>query len=332
MLLVVAHMFITWIGLVYFQENHLTGLVTFPYYYFTTASTIGYGDLSTVTPGGRAFAIIFLFPGALSFYMALLAKVTQTVISAWRKRMDGYGDFSSEKGRTVILGYLPGVTQRVIKDLLAGGLEPHQMVIMATEIPRFDHEEIDFVLTEDLSQASDLVRSGVVHAKNVLVMAKTDDATFTTSMAVSHMAKNARIVAAVECETRAELLRAHTDVVPVVSQSPEVVASEVLDPGVSMVLGILGAASKDVTAFSVQTDCGPLNAGQAHTAFRQLGMTFLGAHSPKLGLQLNPSDETDVSGLALYYIAKERVNENAFRGAVFATKQKLDQLIEETNT
>lgn len=319
-MLVGGHMAVTYLGLQAAGETHLTEPVTFSYYYFTTASTIGYGDLSPVTAAGQAFAFAWIFPGALSFYMVLLAKVTQSVTSAWRKRMDGHGDFSAEVGRTVIVGYMPCATQRVLRDLLAGGLSAQDVILIATRKPEFDYEEIDFVLTEDLARAEDLVRGGVGSAKNVLVMGPTDDATFTAAMAVSHVAAGAHIVAGLECETRAALLEAHSSVVPVISQPPEVVASEVLDPGIGQVLSVLGAASTDVTAFSVTPEAGPLDAGLVHAVFRQLGMTFLGVQCGKTGLKLNPPDATDVTGYPLYYIAADRVNHNAFRGAVCRQK------------
>lgn len=108
-----------------------------------------------------------------------------------------------------------------------------------------------------------MIRGGVHVAKNVLVMGSNDDATFTSALAVSHLSTTTHIVAALECETRGELLKSHTSVVPVISQPPEVVASEVLDPGIGQVLSVLGAASTDVTAFSFTSEVGELPAGIA---------------------------------------------------------------------
>jgi len=78
----------------------------------------------------------------------------------------------------------------------------------------------------------------------------------------------------------------------------------------------LGAASRDVTAYSVTPHTGPIDAGIAYAVFRQLGMTFLGFQCLDKGLVLNPEDDRDVTGCPLYYIATKRVDENSFRGAV----------------
>lgn len=320
-LIVLLHMAITYFGLFLAGEDHLQNPLTFAYYYFTTASTIGYGDLSPVTVAGRTFAFIWIFPGALSFYMVLLTKFNQGATAAWRKRMDGHGNLAKDRGRSIIVGYLPGVTHRIFKDLLAGGLKESEIVLIATRRPTFNYDNIDFILTEDLANAEDLRRAGVEFAKNVLVLGPDDNATFTAAMAVSHIAKDAHIVAAVECETRAALMKSHTNVVPVVSQSPEVVASELLDPGVGQVLSVLGAASTGVTAFSLRPDGQQIIAGAAHGAFRLLGMTFLGAQCPDGGMMLNLEDDVDVTGLPLFYISQVRVDREKFNEAILINEK-----------
>jgi len=196
--LVLGHMAVTHAGLYILGEDELTNPITFLYYYFSTASTIGYGDLSTVTPQGRAFAFIWLFPGALTFYMVLLAKVSQSTSSTWRRRMDGHGNFANETGRTVIIGYMPDATQRVIHDLQAAGLPAGDIILVATKKPGFDHHDVDFILSEDLARTRDLIRAGVHGAKNILIMGPNDDATFTAAMAAFHIAEDAHMVAAVE--------------------------------------------------------------------------------------------------------------------------------------
>ena len=325
-MIVALHMAVTYLGLAIFREQHLLSPVTFAYYYFTTATTIGYGDLSPTTSGGRAFAFVWIFPGALGFYMVLLAKVTQGVTAAWRKRMDGYGDFSKEQDRTVLLGYIRGATRRILRDLQAGGLDRDKIVLVATRKPDFNTERIDFIKTEDLVRKEDLLRAGVKGAKHILVMAEDDNATLAVTLAAHRINESAHIVASMECEIRAGLLTSCTNAVPVISQSPEVVASEVLDPGIGRVLSVLGSASTDATAFAVVPNAGEINAEHAHAAFRRLGMTFIGAQCPTDGLILNPPNKMVVTGLPLYYISARRIDDAAFREAVIDLQE-----LQETN-
>ncbi|MFG6572107.1 potassium channel family protein [Sulfitobacter sp. 1A13353] len=316
-MLTAAHMLVTYLGLRLAGEIHLMGISTFIYFYSTTASTIGYGDLSPATELGRVFVSVWLFPGALTFFTVLLAKVSQTSVAYWRKRMDGFGDYSAEKGKTVIIGLHPKATQRVIIDLLAGGLQPRDIILMTTKVPAFDTSELHYVRSEDLVAERDLRRAGVMHAKTVLVFAEEDDTTLTAAMAVSWLVPAARVVAALECDVKARLLGAHTKVVPVVSQSAEVVASEVLDPGISSFFTVLGSASQDVTAFRIQIDIKEITADMAYNAFRSLGMTFLGTIRPGFDTPyLNVPGDTDLTGRPLFYISAERVSPEALTDAL----------------
>lgn len=315
-LLVVGHMGTTFIGLSVFGETHLVD--NFVYYYLTTASTIGYGDLAPLTDGGRLFAAIWIFMGAFAIFTITSAKIFQWVIAAWRRRMDGFGDYSKGYGQTVLIGYEKPASHRIIRDLLSGGIDRKDLIVLNTERPATDLEGIAFVLSEDLARTECLRRAAVATAKHILIMAPDDDATVSAALAVAKIAPQAHIVVAIECETRAALIEAHTHAVCVVSQSPEVIASELLDPGVSAVLSTLSSASRDVTAFAVNIDAGHLMVSAAHRAFRSLGMTFLGFRNGDGVLIMNPLDDTVVTGSNLYYIGLRRVDESALRGALFA--------------
>lgn len=65
-----------WVLLVLAGEHDLTSsLTTFAYYLVVTASTVGYGDLSPTTEIGQWVVILFVIPGGLSLFAALLGKV-----------------------------------------------------------------------------------------------------------------------------------------------------------------------------------------------------------------------------------------------------------------
>lgn len=316
LLLVAGHMGTTFIGLSLLGEIHL--VENFVYYYLTTASTIGYGDLAPLTDAGRLFAAIWIFMGAFAIFTITSAKIFQWVIATWRRRMDGFGNYSKRIGQTVIIGYDKSVSHRIFKDLLSGGLDRDDIIVMHTEMPSTDLDSIAFVLSEDLARPECLRRASIATAKQILIMAPDDDATVSAALAVAKIAPHAHIVVAIECETRAGLIEAHTHATCVVSQSPEVIASELLDPGVSAVLSTLSSASKDVTAFAVNIDAGHLVVRAAHRAFRSIGMTFLGFRDDAGTLILKPADDVVVTGSSLYYIGSRRVDENALSGALFA--------------
>ena len=55
LLALLVHAGVSYLGLRLFAEAPLTELKTFVYFYLTTALTVGYGDLSPQTAGGRIF-------------------------------------------------------------------------------------------------------------------------------------------------------------------------------------------------------------------------------------------------------------------------------------
>src|SRR5688572_305338 len=54
-----AHLLVTWALLALAGESRLVAPDAYPYYYMTTATTIGYGDLSPSTTAGR-YIVAFL--------------------------------------------------------------------------------------------------------------------------------------------------------------------------------------------------------------------------------------------------------------------------------
>ncbi|MEG3694111.1 ion channel, partial [Vibrio coralliirubri] len=67
---------LSWSMLYLAGETDLTSSVTvFAYYLVVTASTVGYGDLSPTTVAGQWIVILFVIPGGLSLFAALLGKV-----------------------------------------------------------------------------------------------------------------------------------------------------------------------------------------------------------------------------------------------------------------
>ena len=68
-----GYVFISWLSLYLVGETDLTSsFTTFAYYLVVTASTVGYGDLSPTSVAGRWIVILFVIPGGLSLFSALL--------------------------------------------------------------------------------------------------------------------------------------------------------------------------------------------------------------------------------------------------------------------
>ncbi|MCV5755639.1 potassium channel family protein, partial [Escherichia coli] len=67
---------LSWWLLVLAGETALTdSFANFIYYLMVTASTVGYGDHSPVTDMGKWVVVLFVIPGGLSLFAALLGRV-----------------------------------------------------------------------------------------------------------------------------------------------------------------------------------------------------------------------------------------------------------------
>ncbi|MEL6226119.1 MAG: potassium channel family protein, partial [Pseudomonadota bacterium] len=67
----IVHGLLSYVLLALSGEAGLTGsFVDYVYYYMTTATTVGYGDLSPQTPAGRIWALVFVLPGSISLFTA----------------------------------------------------------------------------------------------------------------------------------------------------------------------------------------------------------------------------------------------------------------------
>ena len=95
-------------------------MVTYAYFAGTTASTVGYGDLSPQTEAGRQIAAFWFFPGALIVFSAILGRLAGDIVERIRRMADGYGSFETLRGATVIVGYNPDHMPVMIKNLIAG--------------------------------------------------------------------------------------------------------------------------------------------------------------------------------------------------------------------
>lgn len=321
-LIVLAHLLATWIGLFFSGEADLLDPVTFIYFYATTVSTIGFGDLSPSTPAGRIFAVAWLYPGGLIFYSLFLAKISHAIATFWRKQMDGFGSFENETGHLVIVGLREQVTRQILEDLTASGQSANDIIIVNTEKPSFSFEEVRFVKTDDLADERDLIRAGLKGAVRVLVYADQDDTTLTAALAVAKLVGDTpHVVAGFSCESKGRLLEAHTTVTAVVSQPPEVISSELMDPGISAVFSALGAARNGATGYAITCPEGPFSVRDAKKSFDAMGMRFFGLRDAETRApELLPEDSLDISGKTLYYIARERVDANKLMNAMYGVR------------
>ena len=303
-------------------EDGLVGdVTTYLYFYVTTATTVGYGDLSPSTDGGRLVGAFWMLPGSIALFTAVLGKGIADLSDIWRKRMNGLGDYSQREGHTVVLGWQGVRTRRLIELLMTDREDGESIVLVSKAIDQNPMpEQVDFVRADALSTPRGLERSGIANARSIVVRGEDDDETLAATLAVSAAATRAHVVAYFDDERAADLIKRQCPSVEAIgSLSAELLVRSSRDPGASLVADLMFSTNSEDTAFSLQVPKGvePFTYLAALIGLkRENDLTLIGIGEGAVGeggaVDLNcPFDRTITAGITLFYIADERVDPSA---------------------
>ena len=297
------------------------GLVDDPgtwfYFYVTTATTIGYGDLSPDTSLGRIFAAIFIMPGSVVLFAAFLGKLSSIFVGIWRKGMQGNADYSKLQGHIVILGWNPEKTPRMVKLFFGDSKQRNSVLIICTDqdIENPFSEKVLFIKGERLTDRDVFHRAAIESASIVIILQETDDQTLSTCLSVSASKTEAHVVAWFESRRMAWLVKNHCPKVECnTSVSAELVIRSAQDPGSSRLQSQLLSTLNGPTQYSVHIPCDFTGA-----TFRKMmeimkikhEAIVLGVADSVIGddFLLNPPSEYIVrAGQIIYFMAAERIN------------------------
>ena len=308
-----GHMGVSWLLYALAGETGLTGPFEFLYYYATTATTVGYGDLSPVTPEGRVAAFLFVLPGSIAVFTAVLGRGIADLGSYWRRGMNGLGDYAAREGHTLVLGWQGARTRRLVELLLADHPNDERMVLVAKSVDQNPMaDDLDFVRTDALSRRSALVQAGAEGAQVIVVRGEDDDETLAATLAAATVAPETHIVAHFEDERAARLIHTQCPHVEAIgSLSAELLVRSARDPGASEMADRLFAADSSDTAFSMRVAAGAPEMDYASLLaglHRRHQATLLGLAKAD-GLDLNcPHDERVRPGDTIFYVADERLD------------------------
>ena len=163
---IVALVLIGAAGLTYFEEDR-----PFPdalWWAIVTLTTVGFGDISPVSLGGRVIGVVLMF-----FGIGVLGTFTATIASVFvdqRQRKDrGMGDCDLE-GHIILCGWNYR-TQEILKDLRADSRSAARPVALVADVetnPASDDDHLCFVRGKGTE--SDLKRAGIKRAKTVVLV------------------------------------------------------------------------------------------------------------------------------------------------------------------
>ena len=281
------------------------------WYFVITAATVGYGDLFPVSTGGRIVGAYVVVGGIVT--LTLLFTRLAEVISAGRsRRMRGEAALDL-RDHLVLLGYVPGRTERIVAELTAEG----RTVVLAAWPEQAEHPlaavtpEVHFV-RGDLTREEVLRRACVGRARTVVVDGRDDNETLAIAVAVNHANPDAHLVAALRDLGRREHLRYVNPGVQCVQwHMPYLLSEEAVDPGITQVYNDLMSSGGHGNTYSLTVPTGfpHRTVGDAQTWLGRTHAATLLAVRTHGDLTVSPPWDRPVEpGATLYYVAAERID------------------------
>ena len=152
-------------GLAYFEGRSVPDAL---WWSIVTLTTVGFGDISPVSLGGRLIGVVLMF-----FGIGVLGTFTGTIASAFvaqRQRKDrGMGDCDLE-GHIILCGWNYR-TQEILKDLRADSRSAARPIALVADVetnPASDDDRLCFVRGSETED--DLKRAGIEKAKTVVLV------------------------------------------------------------------------------------------------------------------------------------------------------------------
>jgi voltage-gated potassium channel len=218
------------------------------------------------------------------------------------------------RNHTVILGYTPGRTEKIVAEL--GAEDAIDVVLCAwddvIEHPMPEHPGVRFV-RGDLTNVDVMTRAGVAEAATVVIDVRDDNETLAVLVAAYHANETVHTVASLREMSRSEHLRYVSPHVQCVQwHVPNLLVEEVQDPGITQVYTDLMTSGGRSNTYSTRLPQSLANKtfGECQTAFGQrYGATVIAVRHAE-GLLISPAWDTPLApGATLYYLAAERIGD-----------------------
>ncbi len=294
-------------------SNEITSPQNYWWWFLVTSATVGYGDFFPMSGAGHLVGAYVIVGGIVALTI-LFTELASAIQNAKGKRMKGVVDLDLSD-HTVILGYTPGRTQRIVAELgIEGRLE---LVLCAwdevAEHPMPEQPGLRFV-RGDLTAADVLARACVERAATVVIDGRDDNETLAIAVTVDHLNPRVHLVVALRDMSRCQHLRyVNPNVQCVQWHMPYLLTEEALDPGITQVYAELMSSAGSGNTYSARLPAGLAGRtfGECQTQFgRRFGATVIAVRQGG-GLSVSPAWDTPIqAGAVLYYVADHRIDES----------------------
>ncbi|OLZ58127.1 potassium channel family protein [Amycolatopsis keratiniphila] len=278
------------------------------WYFVVTATTVGYGDFSPETTAGH-FVGAYVIVGGIVTITTVFTRLASKLELAKGRRMQGL-DVVRAEGHTLLIGYTPGRTERLVEQLLDDGATG--LVLCAnddTAVHPMPARPVDFVRGEPTAVAV-LTRAAVETARTVLVDMRDDNEALAVAVTVNHANRSAHMVVTLRDMAKAELVHYVDPRIKCVQwHTPRMVTEELTSPGIAEVYSELMTTGGASTYSAVLPgSLGRLSTEKCKIALgRAFGATVLAARADD-ALVVNPSWDGELpAGSTLYYVGPRRL-------------------------
>lgn len=309
----VVYLVSSWLLMALAGESALLQADTFLYWIVVTASTVGYGDYSPVTPAGKLLTAFWVIPAGLSLFALVVTRIgllIQHLVFRGRKGLL----MLKHDHHTLIIGWNEARTLRLIELLLAKQ-DQHQEALVLCVTNDMENplpDRIDFVRADSFTHLASMSRAGVATAARIIIDTPQDDVTLTTALFCADINPDAHKTAYFQQESLADLLRIHCPKVEVIpSVAVEMLARSSLDPGSSLLHKQLLDSTDGMTQYSLVYDGASTHVQPLFEHFKQrLSATLIGIQPNDCEhMILNPDLNQPVhAGDTLFYIAARRLS------------------------
>lgn len=305
------HMLTTYFGFYVLGEKEL--LDNFFYYYIVTASTVGYGDFSPTTNIGKYIVSLWVIPGGIALFTAILGKIISIIQAKATKMKNGMGSFKNLDQHVIVVGYKQGDTERLFRETNQK-LGNAEKVVVCTDT-QCSHD--NWVKAETYTDKNAYERAGISNASRVVIMLDNDGLTTNVIMTVMSLIGKMRaagkipeVVAFIEDETQAELIRSNFPLVEcVVSNKVSYLARSMADPGISEVFEALSSSAHGHTLYSYKIQRHD-NVGRNVQDFEKNGSSVIAVKTIEEGRLIFVNNYNKMvfrAGDVVYYISKNRI-------------------------
>ena len=311
-LLVVAYIVLSWLLLTVSGEHSLTAdLSTFIYFLMVTASTVGYGDHSPETAVGKWVVMLFVIPGGLTLFAALIGRLATGAVDYWRAGILGKRRVGVEN-HILLLGWNGQRTMHLIR-MLQHEEEGKRPIVLCS---RSDIEnplpgEIGFVKVNSYTDTQEMEKAAIDKAGCIVVDNLEDDITLSAALYSANINPDAHLLAYFKDEALSRLLSQHcpnAECIPAVGA--EMLAKAAVDPGSSALHQELLASTRGMTQYSTiyPQAASAIKVEQAFDYMKRHYQATLIALDVGNGIELNPELEQEITpGAKVFYIADERI-------------------------